>query len=345
MVAGPGVGKTQIIDPVTELCRDVKTVHIGPESVTKQGLIDIMAEGQRSIQLPGSTIPTIYHSVLLAAPEFNLLFPSYDQSFLTQCCRFWDGSEQPFEERTRGGKQTLRIDRGIMTILSGIQPSILQTGFPETAWSQGFLTRPIFLYATARPERRSLFSARTVGPSKADLINDLKMIARRTGKVEWSPDAAEAIDQWYLDGCRPVPTHPKLIGYNTRRLENTIKISLLLAIARVHAKIELEDFLSAKDMLLRTEEHYIDMLHEVATTGRPHEDIYHSVYDAVSRYYLTHQKGLPKTTILNIIMGYAPNPYHVDAYFSNMVEAGLLKIAVQSGPESYTPGQYREILT
>lgn len=343
LVAGPAIGKTQIIDPVDRVLRAAQKTHIGPESVTKQGLIDVMAEGMRQEQLEKGKPPVIYHSTYISGGEFNLLVPAHEQSFLSQCCRFWDASEKPYTERTRGGKTTLSIDRGVMTIFSGIQPAIVQATFPETAWSQGFLTRPIYLYAHTL-EKRSLFSRRQ--PSELEfisLVNELRTIHRRTGPVPLSPHAKELVDEWYMNDCKPAPSHPKFVGYNGRRLENTLKLSLLLALSRHHSEVTEEDFCAARQRLLLTEESYGDMVHEILATGQAQENVYYAVYAAVQSYYMRTQKGLAVSAIRRVIMGHVASPQHVDSYLNNLKSSGILQPYLGSGPEAYIPGVYREI--
>ena len=67
-------------------------------------------------------------------------------------------------------------------------------------------------------------------------------------------DFAKAMHNWKLLGQPPIPDHPKLIHYNTRRWAHLLKLTMVACVDRSNdLRLEVEDFNRAMLWLLQAE--------------------------------------------------------------------------------------------
>ena len=75
----------------------------------------------------------------------------------------------------------------------------------------------------------------------ADLAHDLEIINQTDRAIEVTQDYRDAVNNWRALGEQPVPSHPKLIHYVTRRRTHLYKLSMVSAIDRSNALILTKD--------------------------------------------------------------------------------------------------------
>jgi hypothetical protein len=97
------------------------------------------------------------------------------------------------------------------------------------------------------------FAPKTNNHSAA-LENDIRIINSLTGEFEVTPDYRKAVADWRAMGEIPVPSHPKLLHYVTRRRAHLYKLSMISAIDRSNTLILTKaDFNRAMGWLLEIE--------------------------------------------------------------------------------------------
>jgi hypothetical protein len=342
LVGPPGAGKSVMLRPVRHLWARAESVNIAPDSMTKAGMIDRLKESQKTVITEEGA--DVYHSLSVATPEFDVFMPNYDQAFLSHCALFWD-CEATFEERTRGAGETLHLDNPYLTLLAGIQPAVMNRTFPEPAWGQGFMARCIFAYADKMPKDK-LFSSSALSKELEDeLVADLKAMHNRTGFIGFTRDAVEEIEAWYESDCAPQPIHPRLVFYNSRRALQTIKIALLYAVARGHGKIELDDFTSAREALILTEEDLTDMLHAIVRSDTSHAELYHGLHQLILRYGVRNAgAACPEAVARRFLMLSTSNPQLVDAFLQNAYKSGIIEQIFVKGEMHYLAKAYTDVV-
>ena len=106
---------------------------------------------------------------------------------------------------------------------------------PEKAWGQGFTSRLIMIFSDERIIGDDF--AEVEKTYSADLAHDLEIINEQIGQFEVTQAYQDAVNNWRALGEQPVPSHPKLIHYVTRRRTHLYKLSMVSAIDRSNALI------------------------------------------------------------------------------------------------------------
>lgn len=251
LVAPPAVGKSQAIYNVSELWLHTKKFKIAPDNVTKASLIDALdaADGKRVI--PTGLLE--YHSLLVSSSEFGVLVPAHDLEFLSVLNHIYD-NPRTYRENRRSLNKNIEIVNPQLNIIAGTQPGFLASLLPEEAWSMGFTSRIIMVYA-AVPIVVSLFDKQEErGGQFKRLADGLKDFSDLMGEAVWDEDAKVELERWMRGGCEPVPQHSKLQHYTGRRILHCLKLSLISAISRSgELRISLWDVNRARDWLLHAE--------------------------------------------------------------------------------------------
>jgi hypothetical protein len=323
LVGPPGVGKTEIIFRVRDLWSGLKSHHVAPASVTKASLIDALNAGIRHISRP-QEVPSsvVFNSTLIASDELGVLLPSYDLGMMNTLQHLYDC--KVYTETRRGRDVAIEVKNPHISMLAGCTPSYLGSIMPEGAWEQGFTARTVFVYC-GTPVRVPLFGPEsTQNNAMKEVQKRLADISKLYGKVEFTPEAAERAQAWADNDCAPKPEHPRLIHYNTRRILQALKLSVIASASESdRLVIEAEHFSRAVDWLVEAEYYMPDIFK--AMTGSTHaqliEDIYYFVLKA---YNAAGKKPVHTGRVFNFVQQRTP-AHNVEKVLEIMVKANLLE--------------------
>ncbi len=249
LVGHAGIGKSRTISAASRFMRELPEFALGPNSVTMASLVDCLVEAKRShIQLPEP--PHEYNSLTIIADELSAFMPLYEPELIGGLTTFYD--VVPYAQHRRGKDIRIKLDNPQLSILSGSTPSNLLKFVPELAWEQGFMSRVIMIYSDQRPII-DIFN--TINPDPPEeMIHDLGQIHKLYGEFKWTADYASKIHNWRVGGNRPLPQHPKLVHYCSRRLGHVLKMSMVSAVDRGDVlQLEGRDFDQALDWLIEAE--------------------------------------------------------------------------------------------
>ncbi len=244
LVAVPGIGK-QCVDEVRALWRDAlepgtqfKAFSAAPHNMTKASLIDSLAKAKTARLFRDGLL--VYHSLLIAAEEFQVLLPNYDTEYIATLNYMFNSPSMPYQEvRRTGSVRELEIDAPQLNILAGVQPQYFTSTFPEDAWNTGFARRIIMVYAAEGPDYE-LFQDNTVPEElRGKIVSRLGQMDNIYGQCEWTPEAAQIISSWHNQKGPPRPTHSKLIHYNNSRTMLLTKLCIVSTVSRT-GKIVIE---------------------------------------------------------------------------------------------------------
>lgn len=323
LVAPPGVGKSLLTSVAQDLFYGHEDLHVAPTNVSKASLIDALFGAERMITV--GLERKQYNSLMIIANELGALIPSYESDFINTLTDIYDN--KPYMETKRTKNLEIEIPKPQLNILAATTPSWLTDLLPKGAWDQGFLSRTILIYA-GRSKPVSLFAQTELDPK---MIRELKQtfnkIVNIYGKYEFTPEAAKVIDEWHLNGCRPAPTHPKLLHYNTRRTAHVLKLSMVAAVARQQEKliIELEDFQTALGWLTEAEAYMTDIFKDMDSGGT--QQVIEEIWYDIWRLYMKKSQAIPETQVLQIIQTKAP-VQQVLLFLDLMKQAGILRKVV-----------------
>lgn len=269
LVGPPGVGKTRPLNMANEVWREMAgtestTHHLARVSLTKAALMDQLASATRVIGAHES-----FNALMIPSMELGALIPNYDPDFLNALTYLYDGIK--YDEQRRGKPDALIIERPVVNLIGCTTPSFLNNTMPIGAWDQGFLSRVIIVYSSETEVQRLHLNEESPGETgdlRQSLTHDIKEIGSRYGKIMFSREAAEAVEEWNdNDRLKTAPTHPRLQHYNTRRPIHLLKLCMIAAADAGHESITLEDVYSAAGWIASVEANMGDVFVAMNTGG------------------------------------------------------------------------------
>jgi hypothetical protein len=292
LVGHPGVGKTRTIMTVRHFVAELSDFHIAPTSMTMAAMVDCMVEAKRSI-MTDAMVPFDFHSLSIYADELTAFMHAYDPELIGGLTTFYDVIV-PYGQHRRGKDIRIKIKNPQLSILSGTTPSNLMKFMPEGAWDQGLTSRIIMVFSDERVIG-DLFAVRDTTLPK-EMLSDISKIHALQGTFVVTEDFKEAINNWRETGQHPVPTHPKLIHYNTRRLAHLFKLCMISSADKGDSLLlTMEDYQRAMEWLVEAE----TLMPEIFKAGAIHADA--KAMDEIYHFLLVGggTKGLSEHQVMN----------------------------------------------
>ena len=231
--------------------------------MTFASLVDYLVKSKRAIIRPGED-PLEYNTMMICTDELGAFINKYENEMVDGLSAFYDPT--PYQQTRRTSDIHIKIKSPQLTILCGSTPQNLTELMPEKAWGQGFTSRLIMVFS----DERKIVDDFEDNPHALsdDLAHDLNIINGIIGQFEVTEEYRRAVNHWRADGERPVPNHPKLIHYVTRRRAHLYKLSMVSAIDRSNALIlTRDDFNRAMGWLLDAEDSMIEIFKAGATNA------------------------------------------------------------------------------
>lgn len=309
LVAPPGVGKNQSIDLAMELVyaakgRDHNGFHIAPDSLTRASLVDTLAESSRKILRPSGGLLE-FHSLFIPSAEFGVLVSAHDLDFLSVLNKIFDCG-RVHRERRRGNNLDQEIINPQLNILAGSQPGFLGSLLPEEAWTMGFTSRLLMIYA-ATGVQVSYFDAQEPRPElERELVLGLQSMSKVLGAMTWDLEAVKAMEEWAREGAQPVPQHSKLQHYLPRRPLFCLKLAMASAMSDgQRMDIQLRDFLRARTWLLDAEALMPDIFRDMA--GKSDHQVLQELHFFLWSIYAKDKKPIHEARVFNWISTRMPS--------------------------------------
>jgi hypothetical protein len=278
LVAHPGVGKTRSIRAAKKYYLETPEPHAAPTSMSASSMIDALTKAKRKIVINdrGEMDTLEYNSLYITGDELSAFMKAYDEEAIGTMSAFYDTT--PYGQTRRGNDLNIKIPLPQLNLICGATPSTLLKYLPESAWEQGFCSRTIMIFSDERTIGDDF--AEVDASLNPDLVHDLNSISGLVGRFEVTEEYRNAVNGWRALGEEPVPTHPKLIHYATRRRVHLYKLSMVSAIDRSDTLLlTRDDFNRAMGWLLEAEETMPDIFKAGAgnADARAMDEIYHFV--------------------------------------------------------------------
>lgn len=202
--------------------------------------------------------------MFICADELGAFMNKYDNEMVDGLSAFYDAD--PYQQVRRTSDIHIKIKSPQINLLCGSTPQNLTEFMPEKAWGQGFTSRLIMVFSDERiigddfADEEEVFSP--------DLAYDLAIINGLSGQFEVTEAYRAAVNNWRSLGEPPIPNHPKLIHYVTRRRAHLYKLSMVAAIDKSNSLLlTKDDFNTAMGWLLEAEENMIEIFKAGATNA------------------------------------------------------------------------------
>lgn len=300
-----------------------KGLHIAPDNPSEASFKDALFESGKPA-LNGSGYIT-HSAMTVLCREFGVLIPKYDDVFLASLSDIWDNP--PSYTSPRRTSKTVNIEAPTVNILAAATPAALSK-FPESAWGEGFCSRVIFVYGTQNHSYRDVFKKREATNNDElrrqlrEFYNDLH------GEFEWEEPAREAFNNWLnIDRCAPVPSHPRLVYYNTRREVFILKLSMISAVSAGHGMtITLDDFCRAQSWLFEEEKSMPDVFRALTQKSdkQLYDEVHHFVYVKYSSVGLSEREPVDEIEVRRFLEDKATSE-RIPIIIDTMIKNGRLR--------------------
>src|SRR5882762_1235708 len=251
IVGHPGVGKSRTIAAARRLCESIEGYPIGPQSVSKASLVDALKKSRRSVTNVALGISEEYNSMMLFSDDWQVTMSEWNRELIAGLTTFYDVIAS-YAEMKRTKEIDIKIKAPQLNILAGSTPSQLVSTMPEGSWEQGFTSRAMFIFSDERHINETAFGKNE--KDNIDLVHDLHVISSLWGQLGNSEEFKEKVDAWRHAGMPPVPNHPKLLHYNSRRFVHLCKLCIVACVDRGQKLIiTKEDYEKALGWLIEAE--------------------------------------------------------------------------------------------
>lgn len=237
VLVGPSgkVRKSTSIRLARKLLYAVDEVNMGPDSVTREELIQQMAQD------PEMTLHSTELSSLIEPSGIKMI------QFLTD---IFDCEWNPkgWRYATKGsGRDT--VERPVLNLLGATTPSWISDGLPENVVSHGFTSRTLFVY---EEETRFANAFPDSPPDKlvTALKRDLKHISLIEGEFSWGDGTKDVYEEYYESIRDETPDDHRLEGFHWRKDVHALKLAMLLSLAESDKLVlKPQDLHAAKELL------------------------------------------------------------------------------------------------
>ena len=324
-VGSAGVGKTQMVNRVGNLWRQLENRYVASSNLTRASLTDELNDAV----VIGKQED--YNSLLLVANELGVLLPQYDMELMASLTDIYDCEN--YSERKRTRNKIINIPKPQINLIAGCTVSYLQTMLPEVAWEQGFCSRVILVYASNQ-KVQSLF-IEDEEQDNLTLLKELKEFTALHGNFVFTQEAASFIDNWHMTGEAPKPTHPKLLGYNSRRIAHVLKLSQIASISESDELIiDKHHIQRALNWLIEVEAQMEEIFKTMSSGGD--SNVMKETYHFACKYFIEQDKAVPANLIMEFL-GERVDSYKVKTIIDLMVAAKGLEPTVVKGIQCYKP--------
>ena len=335
LIGTPGVGKTEAIWRGRELIEGLGTHHLAPSNVSKASLIDALNKANRHIIRPKETpASVIFNSLQIVSNELGVLLPAYDTELMNNLQDLYDCKNYSESKRTKD--LAINIKNPQVSILAGCTPSYLQGIMPEGAWDQGFISRIILIYSGERVIRPLFDFAEENKDEHKALQQGLKTRAALYGKISFTPEAVQRLENWHASGGEPKPEHPKLYHYCSRRTVHALKLSAIAAVSETAELVVRGEHVGrALDWLIEAEVYMEDIFKEMSSTshGELLQDVWHFIYRA---YNKEGKRSVNERRVMNYVSQRTP-AHNVARTLEVMEKGGVIERVMKDGYIGYVP--------
>jgi hypothetical protein len=273
LVGPPGVGKTQALEPMAELLRKSGAVTIAPNDISKQGLLDALANASKGALLDGR--PFDYHFLALSIRELANFMSKYDMELTGLLTDLFDCPAVNEEVKRTHEKGKLIASPGISFIM-GTATQNLGATISTEMWGSGFMARVIMVYSADEIIPDDMFQAIPVDDKVAEeLVTGLRRVGEMKGPMSWDPEAQKLLHAFRLHQKDGAPIHNRLTHYVTRRWLHLGKLCMIAALSDERQHVDAEDYHTALEWLKCAEEEMPEIFKDMVSheDGQIHEEL------------------------------------------------------------------------
>lgn len=229
-------------------------VNVASEAVTREALIrELNNSEQLSLRDDGKNIP--HSSLTVFSKELTVFLGYNNQQLMMDLTDWYDCAEDwTYRTKTQGVDEIVGV---WLNLLGATTPHLIKSSLPEDSIGGGFTSRIIFVYEEDKGKLvPDPWETEEDLQLKEDLTSDLQQINKLMGKYKFTSDFRDRYVEWYKKIQHDPPiNHHLFTGYNQRRPNHTVKLTMIMSASRRDDMVLTErDFEDACDLLQRTEQ-------------------------------------------------------------------------------------------
>lgn len=220
--------------PISLSKRMLKAVgaRVSTDSGSKQQLVNEIATSFRQITIP--QVGQVQQSPMaVVSKEFSSLLAIDPKTMIEFLTDIYDSHEMwEYKVLSRDPEQ---IYGPCVSLFAATTPSYLANNVPYEAFGAGFFSRVVFVVGM---NKRKRVPRPELSEEKEmlieDLVYDLKQIRKLAGPIEWTEEAGELFDQWYmtLDEKYRTLKDERFWGFIERAHIQVLKVAMAITVAR-----------------------------------------------------------------------------------------------------------------
>jgi len=203
-------------------------INMASEAITREALIRELFDSTQYIQEKDGTVTT--HASLTIYSQELTVFLGYNNLQLISDITDWYDCREKWTYRTKhqGTDDVIGV---FVNLIGATTPSLIQNALPIDAVGGGLASRVIFVYEeeAEKPIAAPFPTTNTISLRK-NLQLDLEEIYTTTGMYLVSDDFMSFWVPWYENQFyHPRFSDPNFAGYNSRRANHVLKLSMILS--------------------------------------------------------------------------------------------------------------------
>jgi hypothetical protein len=330
LIGPPGWGKGLTLEPAHRIVSRLGKNRVGASSMTHASLADDLRAGHRTYIDKETKKPMDFWSLNILSPELQVLLPENNIALLGKVTYLYDGKE--YSETRRGNKEenSFNLPRCLVSVVGGTTPTHLFSTFPESAFSTGLFSRIVMIWGDPGQDSGDLFSSGmdedAVTKLENSLTDDLRVISEYQGRFLWDQGAKDKANIFYKQhrpyGGDPVPSHPRLLHYSTRRTQHLIKIMMLRAVDLGTFTLTGPIYDWSYEVLISAESRMPEIFQEQNQGGE--SNIVNDVHHELTVMYIKRGKPIPRAIVYQLF-GARVQAFKIEPLINMSVTGGWLE--------------------
>lgn len=337
LVGPPGTGKSQAINPVSVIMRRSGAVPLAPTDMTKQGLLDALANSGRGCIVDDE--PFDYHFMSICISELSNFMSQYDNALAGLLTDLFDCPPINEEQKRGRGDKSVAIAFPGLSFIMGTATAHLGSTIHDDMWGSGFMARVIMVYSDEEVIPADMFKVETINTALEDELSlGLKRIGELKGPMQWEHEAADALRAFRVNQKEGAPVHNRLSHYVTRRWLHLAKLCMIAALSEERMNITGMDFIVARSWLTDAESFMPEIFKDMIS----HEDgqVYHELRNALWVEFLRRMRNPVPVSWIYKFIGRRASSHTVQRLLEIAEKSGFIqRVAGTDGDDAeYVPG-------
>lgn len=234
-VAEPGrARKSQAISYGIDFMTNIPDIITSADAITKEAMLqDLENCSCDELMADGSVFK--HSSLNITSKEFESFLGQKKENtkMLVLLTDLFDCQELPWKYRTKNSGTNI-VPSVFLNMLAATTPESLASSLPPTAVGGGLTSRILFIWAENKKKKIPRPEMTEVEKQmKQDLIDDLFIISRMSGRYEMNDHCKKKWDEWYMefdeDSPKRICKDPSFNGWYSRKPLYILKISMIVA--------------------------------------------------------------------------------------------------------------------